>query len=154
LPGPVRELRVAWVVVRCSSIYEGAMSELLAISEFPPTMDAPRRARRLVTRALEGLDPAAIDVAVLATSELATNAVAHAPGPFVVRVSRDGTMDGTLIRIEVCDRSDAIPLVQSVSRLRGGGRGLSIVSQIARSWGVEPEPGGGKTVWCEILASS
>ena len=30
------------------------------------------------------------------------------------------------------------------------GRGLALVAILAREWGVRPEPGGGKVVWCVL----
>ena len=31
-----------------------------------------------------------------------------------------------------------------------GGRGLWLVEQLARAWGVRPAPDGGKIVWCAL----
>ena len=31
-----------------------------------------------------------------------------------------------------------------------GGRGLWLVEQLARAWGVNPHPEGGKIVWCVL----
>jgi anti-sigma regulatory factor (Ser/Thr protein kinase) len=31
-----------------------------------------------------------------------------------------------------------------------GGRGLWLVEQLGRAWGVRPAPDGGKTVWCAL----
>lgn len=123
------------------------MLELLAEREYPAAMNAPRNARRLVTDALEGLDLETVETAVLVTSELTTNAVAHSAGPFALKIFRDDR----ILRIEVSDSSPSLPTVQPTSVLRGGGRGLSIVEQIAQSWGVVTESTRpGKTVWCEI----
>src|SRR5258708_683473 len=123
------------------------MDELLAVREYPAAMNAPRNARRLVTGALPGRGRDAVETAVLVTSELTTNAVTHSSGPFALRILRDDKV----VRIEVSDSSPSLPTVQPVSLLRGGGRGLSIVEQIAQRWGVAVESSRpGKTVWCEI----
>jgi anti-sigma regulatory factor (Ser/Thr protein kinase) len=123
------------------------MYELLAERQYPAAMDAPRNARRLVTGALSGIDSETVEATVLATSELTTNAVSHALGPFGLRI----LVGPEVIRIEVSDSSPSLPTVQPASILRGGGRGLSIVEQLATSWGVMVQhhrPG--KVVWCEI----
>ncbi|HWD24263.1 MAG TPA: ATP-binding protein [Acidimicrobiales bacterium] len=123
------------------------MFELLAEREYPAAIHAPRNARRLVTEALDGVDPDTVEMAVLVTSELTTNAVTHAAGPFGLKILRDDKV----VRIEVSDSSPSLPTVQPTSVLRGGGRGLSIVEQIAERWGVVTESARpGKTVWCEI----
>jgi hypothetical protein len=31
-----------------------------------------------------------------------------------------------------------------------GGRGLWLVEQLGRAWGIRPAPDGGKTVWCAL----
>jgi anti-sigma regulatory factor (Ser/Thr protein kinase) len=123
------------------------MFNLLAEREYPAAMETPRNARRLVSAALEGLDPDLVDAAVLIASELTTNAVVHAAGPFCLKI-----MQGpAVVRIEVFDSSPSLPTVQPTSVLRRGGRGLSIVEQIATKWGVATETmRPGKTVWCEI----
>jgi anti-sigma regulatory factor (Ser/Thr protein kinase) len=127
------------------------MYQLVAERQYPAAMDAPRNARRLVTGALGGMDVEAVEAAVLATSELTTNAVLHALGPFGLRL----LIGPDVIRIEVSDSSPTLPAVQSASILRGGGRGLSIVEQVATTWGVmlqHHRPG--KVVWCEIAIAS
>jgi len=124
-----------------------SLYELLAERQYPAAVDAPRNARRLVTGALNGIDTSTVEATVLATSELTTNAVSHALGPFGLRL----LVGADVIRIEVSDSSPSLPTVQPVSILRGGGRGLSIVEQLATSWGVMVQhhrPG--KVVWCEI----
>jgi anti-sigma regulatory factor (Ser/Thr protein kinase) len=123
------------------------MYELVAEHQYPAAMDAPRNARRLVTVALAGVDQTAVESAVLATSELTTNAITHSAGPFRLRILRGPGV----IRIEVADSSPILPTVQPTSLLRGGGRGLSIVEQLAHQWGIEADSHHpGKTVWCEI----
>jgi anti-sigma regulatory factor (Ser/Thr protein kinase) len=127
------------------------MHELIAEHRYPAAMDAPRNARKLVSQALVEDDQTTVEWAVLVTSELTTNAIVHSAGPFSLRIFRSEQC----IRIEVSDSSPIMPSVQPASLLRGGGRGLSIVEQLASAWGVIAETThAGKTVWCEIATTS
>ena len=112
--------------------------------------DSVKEARRTVARAVDvwGL-PDGDDVAVLLTSELATNAVRHADGDLRLRVVR---RPGGL-RVEVHDR-DATALPRLGARPEGqdlaeGGRGLRLVAELSTRWGVETIAGG-KQVWFEL----
>jgi anti-sigma regulatory factor (Ser/Thr protein kinase) len=80
----------------------------------------------------------------LAASELATNAVIHSGKPETATVR----LYGQGIRIEVDDRSAALPMLRDAPDALGG-RGLRVVDAVASSWGVETRPVG-KRVWCEI----
>jgi len=90
--------------------------------------------------------------AVLAVSELVTNALVHTTSPIRLILSRT---DHDRVRIGVNDTSDSLPqptppLVDAL-----GGRGLFIVRKLADSWGVDPTPHrSGKTVWLELAASA
>ncbi len=103
-----------------------------ASATFPSAATAVADARRFVRKALAdwGMDEAADD-AVLATSELATNAVAYAGTSFEVSLRLE---DGD-IKIEVRDRHPTrgieMPGVTATS-----GRGLPSIARIAASWGV------------------
>ncbi|WP_153456911.1 ATP-binding protein [Streptomyces smaragdinus] len=106
-------------------------------------------ARRLVCRRLcrwgHGTD--AIDVMALIASELATNAVQHAPGRyFHVRLLGD---DGQ-IRIEVSDTLRAEPRRMDAGPDDERGRGLTLVAELADSFGSHPRDGIGKTVWAVV----
>jgi anti-sigma regulatory factor (Ser/Thr protein kinase) len=90
-----------------------------------------------------------LDDALLATSEVVTNAVLHGDGSVTVRV----WVDGTVVRVEVADGGSAVP--RPSADLGGDqaedGRGLFIVDAVTTRWGVTPEhPGPGKTVWFEL----
>ena len=85
-----------------------------------------------------------LELALLLTSEIVTNAVRHARTPLAVAVvSNSGT-----VRVEVTDRDPAhLPVVRgTVTPLDPGGRGLRIVDQMAVDWGVTVA-GTSKTVW-------
>ena len=94
---------------------------------------------RLRAHGLEGH----VDVVKLVVSELATNAVVHAAGPFTVSLERQ---NGSLT-LRVTDTS-LQPLrgpIFSTSQ-NPSGRGLHIVASLSSGWGVNPERHG-KTVW-------
>lgn len=112
----------------------------------------PADARRVVRAALQTCGEAVVDDALLLTSEVVTNAMLHAGAvdTQLVIVLGDGT-----VRIEVDDPSSDRPCARHHDAdvdFVPGGYGVSIVDTIARSWGVEPHDGDGKTVWFELVA--
>jgi anti-sigma regulatory factor (Ser/Thr protein kinase) len=86
-----------------------------------------------------------IQKAQLAVSELVTNAVVHAGSSLTVRLRVGGW-----VRLEVSDADprpvDPPPMAEPD---RESGRGLRLVANVSRAWGVERDPRG-KTVWCEL----
>lgn len=119
-----------------------------ASARFRAGPGAPLAARRFVAGLL-GRRPYGAQVnshdAELVISELATNAVMHACTPFSVAVRSDGSG----VRISVQDWSSMQPVMRAENPLAMSGRGLRLISMIARSWGVEYGPDG-KTVWAEL----
>jgi len=105
------------------------------------------RARRLVAAALaaagHGEDVA--DVATLLVSEVVTNSVLHAGTEIELRCERRGGG----VRIEVSDGSSMVPGVRHYDPDATTGRGLGLVSTLARSWGVRLHDHG-KTLWFEV----
>lgn len=86
-----------------------------------------------------------LDVLLVCT-ELASNAYEHADGPRAVRVQRHADF----IRVEVDDHTPAeLPHIGQSRLGESRGRGLLLISQIARCWGTR-EFTGGKTIWAEI----
>jgi hypothetical protein len=83
--------------------------------------------------------------AMIVVSELATNAVLHARTEFSVSMS---WQNGTL-RVSLRDSSKDMPVVGSPSPTTVTGRGLLLVSIIARRWGIEIDSSG-KSVWAEL----
>jgi hypothetical protein len=80
--------------------------------------------------------------------ELVANALLHGLPPAVLRLLRRGD---TLV-IEVGDASEQVPYIAEIDNLTSvSGRGMHIVSKLARAWGVRSHQGG-KTVWAEIAA--
>lgn len=107
------------------------------------------RARRALARALDGWGWGGehVDVAILLTSELVTNAIRHAGAP--IRLSA-GLVQGTLLRVEVHDRTDDAVAARDAGFDDEDGRGLQLVQVLSRSWGWRPLDGGGKRVWFEL----
>lgn len=91
-----------------------------------------------------GLD-AAVDVAVLLASELATNAVRYARTPVTVWLAQ--RPDRIVLSVE--DASPEPATVRHPGALEEGGRGLELVEALADGWG-ERGRGNGKLVWAEI----
>jgi len=111
---------------------------------FPCAPASAAGARVFVVEAVTGLD-VDLDLLVLMTSELASNAIRHAGTDFVVRVDR--TPDG--LRVAVVDQA---PVAAVLPREPGGGFGLGIVAILATRWGSDGEASG-KTVWFELPAT-
>lgn len=107
------------------------------------------QARRVIAQALEAWGLAHLSRgAVMVGHELVANALRHGVPPAVLRLRR---RDDTLI-IEVGDAGAQLPRFPEIDNLTSvSGRGMRIVSRLARSWGVRPHRGG-KTVWAEIGA--
>ncbi len=104
-------------------------------------------ARRFVQRELAGCDPELVADAVMAASELATNAVVHARTDFSVTV--ECTPD--CLRVTVSDAGPGLPELRPTGPLAETGRGLLLVNALATRWGVENAPRG-KVVWAEFDA--
>jgi anti-sigma regulatory factor (Ser/Thr protein kinase) len=114
----------------------------------PVATVAPQIRRRLRTLlAGWGVRAEAVDDAVLVVEELVANVVDHARTPFelVVRLA------DRALTIAVHDRSAREPRVQPFDPHAVRGRGLQLVSTLARRWGCEYHADG-KTVWAELAA--
>ncbi len=88
----------------------------------------------------------------LVADELMTNALMHTDGGAIVtlRVLPGPTRR---LRVEVEDRSSALPRRREAGEAGVSGRGLLLVDQLSDAWGVESR-GGGKCVWCEFVVES
>jgi anti-sigma regulatory factor (Ser/Thr protein kinase) len=90
--------------------------------------EARRALRAFLDRADPPFDPCTVDHAELATSELISNAVQHAPGPCALQL----TDDGRHLRIEVDDSSVEAPVERDVDLSQGeGGAGLRLLRALA-----------------------
>lgn len=119
----------------------------LAVLTLPPVSASSRDARRFVAAALDELGLGHLqDGAVLAVSELVTNAVLHA------RTAVDVTVDAdeARVRVSVGDLSADLPVVRSYGAQATTGRGLSMVRALVDDLGVTARETG-KTVWFTLL---
>ena len=106
------------------------------------------RARRLAIQVAErcGVD---VDDAALLVTELASNALRHG-GPGVDLWVRQ--LPGGGLRVEVVDgHATALPVLRAAGPEAEGGRGLLLVSVLARAWGTE-RLSAGKCVWFELAS--
>ncbi|MEX2658918.1 MAG: ATP-binding protein [Acidimicrobiales bacterium] len=116
--------------------------------ELPAAPASVGSARRFVGGLLEDFDATSVsDVASLLTSELVTNAIVHAGGRVRIRV----TCEEGIVRVSVEDSSNARPYRRRATEAAVTGRGLTLVEELASSWGVDPLlDGRGKSVWFEL----
>ena len=124
----------------------GSSPGVLVSETLDPDPASVGRARRLLATALtaSGRDDL-VEVASLLVSEVVTNSLLHAGTE--IRLGCAGRGDG--VRIEVFDRSPLLPSVRHYDPLAATGRGLGLVSTLARSWGVDAHDDG-KTLWFEL----
>jgi anti-sigma regulatory factor (Ser/Thr protein kinase) len=114
---------------------------------FASARDDIQRARTFVRDTLQSVvDDSTLEDAVLATSELVTNAVTHAgtSGDLVVSTGR------ARVRIEVRDHSSELPVLHHATPEEQHGRGLALIDALSARWGVSFLPKEGKAVWCEL----
>jgi len=139
----------ALVVGQVCRLHTGELNG--AARSFPPAPESPAAARRFLSDTMRTWGYSAADTqdAVLALSELATNAVVHAGTGFVVRVQSDGVH----LRLEVQDGSLQQPRERAQPHGAPSGRGLHVVARLAKDWGVNNAVDG-KSVWAELAASA
>ena len=110
---------------------------------------AAAEARRRVRAAIRSWPvPVDLDVALLLTSELVTNAVRHEAGQAVMLVI--SCSDGRL-RIDVHDTSRSLPAVADVPADAETGRGLLLVETLSDEWGFYRTPAG-KAVYFTLVS--
>ncbi|HZP54657.1 ATP-binding SpoIIE family protein phosphatase [Actinocrinis sp.] len=103
------------------------------------------RARRLVEQTLAAWGLSALgEVAQLLATELITNAIRYATRPIELRLLRTSTL-----LCEVRDDDHYLPILREAGGLDENGRGLFLVSRLARRWGVSRTTHG-KVVWFEL----
>lgn len=112
-------------------------------------LKAMAAARAQVVDAASGWGYPSVAELEVVTSELLTNAIAHAGSAATLRCSMDA--DGA-IDIAVSDDSRAMPVEQHLGDVATHGRGLTIIEALAESWGTTLIPGDGKTVWARMNA--
>ena len=110
-----------------------------------PSARSPGIVRRLVRDLLAKWELAdSAETAELLASELVTNAVRYARRPISVRL-----MLADSLLCEVHDDDYHLPVLGNPSPTEEGGRGIQLVSRLARRWGVSRIPTG-KVVWFEV----
>jgi len=125
----------------------------LTTGVFVPAPEAVGATRRLVALALaawsahrgQQLDEPLVADACLVASEMAANAVTHARSAFEVTVR----CSESAVRVSVSDVGPGTAEEHHGRLLDLGGRGLTIVSDVADRWGCDCVPGG-KVVWAEL----
>lgn len=113
----------------------------------PEALSSARHMIRAAVRAWGAKERA--DEIELAADELVTNALMHTDGGAVVTIR---VMAGSerRLRVDVEDRSSALPRLRDAGESGVSGRGLMLVDRLSDVWGVESR-GSGKCVWCEFL---
>lgn len=136
-----REDDVALLIARLRGIPSADVAQWL----LDPRLTVPQQVRRLVRHTLAGWDLSACsDVAELLASELATNAIRYASRPIGLRLMRTD-----VLMCEVSDDDHHLPTLRHVTEVDEAGRGLSLVSRMARRWGAN-RTSQGKVVWFEL----
>lgn len=104
--------------------------------------EARRHVRAFLATGDAPADQQEVETVELAASELVSNAVRHAPGPCMLRLSDDGRW----LRIEVSDSSLTPPVERDTDLRDGqGGAGLRLLKALAGDVEVSLDPAG-KTV--------
>ena len=131
----------------------GDGSDERVVTRLPGDPSAVPAARRFAGQAAAdyGADPECIDTTKLLVTEVATNAVLHAGSPIRLTVTNDAHDS---LRVEVRDDDPTPPPLPEVPDPDAtSGRGLWLVSALARRWGVNRNTKG-KTVWFEVDGKS
>ncbi|WP_406004497.1 MULTISPECIES: SpoIIE family protein phosphatase [unclassified Streptomyces] len=124
----------------------GRLQQHVAQSD-PEALSSARHMIRAAVRAWGA--KARADEVELAADELITNALMHTDGGAIVTI-RVLTGPERRLRVDVEDRSSALPRRRDAGEAGVSGRGLMLVDRLADLWGVESR-GSGKCVWCEFV---
>lgn len=101
---------------------------------------AAAEARKQVRAAIWAWDVSvALDVAVLLTSELVTNAITHVAGETIMLAI---TCSRGELRVDVHDTSYWLPVMVDAAADSETGRGLTLVATLATEWGCYRTPRG------------
>jgi anti-sigma regulatory factor (Ser/Thr protein kinase) len=114
---------------------------------FPAEAMSAAGARTLIARSLADLPRESLEIVLLLTSELVTNAVRHGAGAVGLHVR----WGGDDVRVEVEDQSPEWPVMRVADHAALKGRGLVLVDGLSSGWGVVPM-GAGKKVWFTVEA--
>ncbi|MEV5983471.1 ATP-binding protein [Streptomyces sp. NPDC052051] len=128
--------------------YEAAEPRLRCVLPFEATAAEVPLLRRAAVAQLDQWGMAcAVDEAELIVAELATNVIKHVGE----RTSAALILEcrSARLRVEVHDRSHAVPVRKAASGDDECGRGLQLLDALAADWGTVLTTTG-KAVWCEI----
>ncbi|MHC3393157.1 SpoIIE family protein phosphatase [Streptomyces lavendulocolor] len=123
----------------------GRLQQHVAQSD-PEALSAARHMIRAAVRAWGAGERA--DEIELVADELITNALLHTDGGAIVTLRMLAGHERRL-RVEVEDRSSALPRRREAGLSGVSGRGLLLVDRLTDVWGVDSR-GTGKCVWCEF----
>ncbi|MEV3987749.1 SpoIIE family protein phosphatase [Streptomyces sp. NPDC049837] len=123
----------------------GRLQQHVAQSD-PEALSSARHMIRAAVRAW-GAGERADDIELVA-DELITNALLHTDGGAIVTLRMLAGHERRL-RVEVEDRSSALPRRRDAGLSGVSGRGLLLVDLLTDVWGVDSR-GSGKCVWCEF----
>ena len=136
---------VAILVARFRTPQPASSFEIILESDNTGAATARRFASEVAER---WSSPPALDDLTLLVSEMATNAILHAKPPVTLRL----THLGDEVLIEISDGSASGPTRKQPQPYDEHGRGLQIMTVVARRWGVITEDNG-KTVWATLSTS-
>jgi anti-sigma regulatory factor (Ser/Thr protein kinase) len=120
--------------------------------EFDSGSDAPSFARRFARTELCALLAPAPEVSEtvgdveLMVSELVSNAVKASTAPVTLGLE----VHHKWLGVTVHDDGPEEPVMRNPDPSEAHGRGLRIIAVLAETWGVRPDPAGGKAVWLRV----
>jgi anti-sigma regulatory factor (Ser/Thr protein kinase) len=115
--------------------------------ELEAGLASPRVARDGVRRLLGPLLPEQeLDIVVLLTSELVTNAVVHDRHDAVLTAA----LTPASVTVSVSDVNRKAPVAREEQFEGEAGHGIAVVETLASAWGVHPHAEGGRTVWFRV----
>lgn len=123
----------------------------------PPEPAAAATARRFLRGTLHGVPEDTLDIVLLLTSELVSNAVRHGTGEVRLTLESEDPDEPTWVRVGVADDNPTPPRLRTEVFTEGGmpaesGRGILLLERLSTRWGVNPQVPG-KQVWFELDVS-
>jgi anti-sigma regulatory factor (Ser/Thr protein kinase) len=118
--------------------------DVRARTTLPSSVNTPAAAREFVRQNVDG-DPRRLEDVTLVVSELVTNAVVHGDGD----ITLDVVVGPGKVHVEVEDLAPTLPGRLDVGVEAESGRGLLLVSRVAKQWGVR-RAHRGKVVWADV----
>lgn len=116
-----------------------------SVISLPPTPTSLGAARRWLQDQISDVPPPLRETAALLLSEVVTNSLLHSGSPIEITTR----LEPGVLRVEVFDESDELPMRKNYAVDATTGRGLQLVEELSSSWGSE-RTSGGKFVWFEL----